>query len=382
MKTVTRVWWAYAARLMGEGALIGFAVVALVAAVFVWIARWGFEVERTTWDVVVWIILGVGTLLGALIALRRSPSRAVCRARLEDASRAGGLFLVSDYPNASTWPRPKPNLRAAIRVSPIIPRRILALLYGLALFLPLALLYPHHAVSAAKNSTVPTELLEELQTEITELMEEAPLEPEEVEVVRTEVQAQIAQVDQVGAAETVDALNRLATRLKQVSATAVQAERLNSRQMNLSATEAEKAALDLADALRKCPTYRSCRSTCTNGCACCNSCGENGTSGTNESGESVGSGGVDRGRADAPLTWGDEVALAQSAYRDEARDSVPIWDDATKVGEAMDTWESPAASTPQTPSAQPLSHAFGVGATPARILPRHRHAVKTYFSAK
>jgi hypothetical protein len=105
---------------------------------------------------------------------------------------------------------------------------------------------------------------------------------------------------------------------------------------------------------------------------------ESGESGSNEDGE-PGRGGINRGRGDAPLTWGAESLpfdrFKAQALPPGAPRSPDDWAPLVVLPGAPR--ESPAASTPA--AARQYAAAAGQNAWRRTLAPRHQSAVKKYF---
>ena len=323
----------------------------------------------------------VGILVGLLAAVRGVPARAACRALADDAAHAGGLILVEDLPGAASWPRP-----TAANVPPP-PRRLKRPLLFLALAAALCLaagFAPLPQAAAAPQPVVPVALIDAAEEEIERLAEEAELSAEELEEVREEVRRIVAAAPEAGAAETVDALARVADRLRFGTALARDAERraTEPRTAALSAAESEALQQALSETLAQSPSSDDVTAGPGQG----DGEGEGGSSGEGEGeseGENPGSGGTSRGPGAAIISWTDPVGMGASKLKDISREADPTKDESTRIGEAADEWDTSAPAAPAGP-ATGLSapRTTGAGSAVRRVLPRHREAVRRYFSTE
>ena len=352
---VRQVRLGFCAALLPRGAVWGLAAALVPCAVLLFVSRW---LQRPLPSVALLVLLAVGVLVGLLVAARGVPSRKSCRALADDVTHAGGLILVADCPGADLWPRP------ATADVPLPPRRLKRPALALA----------SAAVAGLLAATVPLQLMDAAEAEIERLAEEAELSAEELEEVRAEVQRIVEAAPNAGAADTLDAFNRVADRLRYGEALAQDAARRASEPRTAQLTAAESAALqqELSEMLANSPSGE----------------GEGEGQGQGEGqgeGEGVGpgSGGANRGRADAIISWTDPVGLGDSKLKDISREADPTKDESTRIGEALDEWDpatAPAARGTGTGLAAP--RATGAGSAVQRILPRHRDAVRRYFSTE
>lgn len=369
----------FAARLP-RGAVYGLAWALLPCAAALLLLR--LAGAAATWPPFL-AVAAVGTLAGLLAAARGVPSRAACRALADDAAHAGGLILVEELPGAADWPRP-----AAADV-PLPPRRLKRPLLFLALAAALCLaagFAPLPQAGAAPQPVVPVALIDAAEEEIERLAEEAELSAEELEEVRAEVRRIVAAAPEAGAAETVDALNRVADRLRFGTALARDAERRAAEPRRAALSAAESAALQqaLSETLAQSPSSDDVTAGPGQG----DGEGEGGSSGDGEGegeGEdgNPGSGGATRGPGAAIISWTDPVGMGASKPKDISREADPTRDESTRIGEAADEWDASAPAAPAGP-ATGLSapRTTGAGRAVRRVLPRHREAVRRYFSTE
>lgn len=364
---VRQVRLGFCAALLPRGAVWGLAAALVPCAVLLFVSRC---LHRPLPSVALLVLLAVGILVGLLVAARGVPSRKSCRALADDVTHAGGLILVADCPGADLWPRPA---TADVPLPPHRLKRPALALASAAVACLLAATVPLPK-PAETGSTVPLQLMDAAEAEIERLAEEAELSAEELEEVRAEVQRIVEAAPNAGAADTLDAFNRVADRLRYGEALAQDAARRASEPRTAQLTAAESAALqqELSEMLANSPSGE----------------GEGEGQGQGEGqgeGEGVGpgSGGANRGRADAIISWTDPVGLGDSKLKDISREADPTKDESTRIGEALDEWDpatAPAARGTGTGLAAP--RATGAGSAVQRILPRHRDAVRRYFSTE
>lgn len=366
----------FCAALLPRGAVWGLAAALVPCAVVILSARLLERPVPFVWGVAV---AALGACVGLAWAARGVPSREACRALADDAAHAGGLILVADLPGADLWPRP--NADALPRPPCRLKRPLFALGVSAALCLAAACVPLPRA--SAPQSLVPQALMEAEEEEIEQLAEEADLSAEELEEVREEVRRIVEAAPGVGAAETVDALNRVADRLRYGEALARDAARRAAEPRTARLSAAESAALQqaLSETLAQSPSSDDVTENGTG-----EGDGEGGTSqpGDGEGeGDRPGSGGATRGPGAAVISWTDPVGLGASRLKDISREADPTKDESTRIGEAADEWDSVAPAAPRGPAtclAAPRT--TGAGHAVQRVLPRHRAAVRRYFSTE
>ena len=98
-------------------------------------------------------------------------------------------------------------------------------------------------------------------------------------------------------------------------------------------------------------------------------------------GDSPGSGGVSRGRDDAPLDFGDETQLGASKLKDLAEKAGLAGNPSvTKVGESISNEDPAKRGVPSSPGARRAIGGRSQGASAGQnVLPRHRGTVKRFF---
>lgn len=369
------------AALLPRGLVWGLAGATASCALVVLLARvFAFPVPHGA------LALGVagGALVGLLFAARGVPSRKACRVLADDFSHAGGLLLVADLPGAQLWPKPD------VAEVPLPPRRLKRPLWALAgaFALCLAAAYVPLPQPGASQPVVPLALIDAEEAKIEQLAEEAELSAAELEEVREEVRRIVEAAPDAGAAETVDALDRVAERLRLGAAISQAASRRAAAPRTTYPTAAESAALQqaLSETLAQSPASNDI----TEGQGQCEGSGEGegGTSGEGAEGngegdgEGTGSGAATRGPGAAVISWTDPTGLGASKLKDISREADPTKDESTRIGEALDEWDE--STTPAATAAPPRkgglpARASGTGPAPTRVLPRHRAAVRRYF---
>lgn len=366
--------------LLPRGAVYGLAGALLPCAVLI------LSVRILDFAVPLWTYpagAALGVLIGLAVSARNVPSRAACRALADDVTHAGGLLLVADLPGADLWPKPT---SAAV---PLPPRRLKRPLQALAVSaaLCLAAAFVPLPKPSAPPPAVPLALMDAAEAEIERLAEEADLSAEELEEVRAEVQRIVEAAPTAGAAETLDALNRVADRLRLGESLAREAARRAAEPRTAYPSAAESAALqqELSETLAQSPASDDITQGQNSGQDPGD--GEGGSSGPGDGdgqGEEPGSGGADRGPGAAVISWTDPTGLGASTLKDISREADPTRDESTRIGEVEDEWDAPAAPASDRRAAPGLSapRTTGTGASAQRVLPRHRDAVRRYFSTE
>ena len=369
------------------GALDGSAIGAACAAGLLLVAR-AFWAPMPPIAYAVLAAVPMGALLGALLALRRTPSRAACAALTEDATHAGGLFLVADLPGADAWSTPAPVLPA---LPTLPPRRWQRLLVSL-LFLGAVLVAPASWFAAAATTpphTLP-DLTVDVKQQLDDLAQEDELPPEDLDELKEEVAriAEAATATDPGA--TLDALARLEQRIEALrDLRAADQKRLTDSKPPESLALAAEANLALRQMIddsgwgttiggeeRKPETGRGDGDGDGDGDDDCDGDGE---------GEGPGSGAPTRGRADAPMKWTkNPTALGDAKYDDKSIKAKPTKSDGViTVGESISP-DDPAKFTPAR-SASGTTRLGGKaeGASRQQIVsPRHRGTVKRFFDTE
>ena len=160
---------AFIRALAAEGALSGL-LWGCAASAFAVLALRALSLHAPGWTPAVLAAIPIASFAGALLALRRLPSRGACAALTEDATHAGGLLLVEGMPGADAWKRPEP---VAAKVSVSLRPRLFALIPALAALVA-AFMVPKGWFAAAE-APVPKvfpDITADIRNEIEELREE------------------------------------------------------------------------------------------------------------------------------------------------------------------------------------------------------------------
>lgn len=325
-------------------------------------------------------LLPLGALVGAIVALRRTPSEAALAALTDDASHAGGLVLVQDLPGSDRWPRPAVT-------APVVPCALLRPAIRLvfpALALTVAFLAPANWFES--NTTAPTvfpDVMAPIRNELAEIRAEELLPPAEIEAVETELRRIEAAANPLKPGETLDAVDRLAERLNALlDLNEATVRRLTADSRELAAfANADKLAEQFKEMLASAPSsedtmkdYRVCHSGQGEG--------EGGGEGEGEDEDGKpGSGAATRGRGDAPMDWTKQSEMLDSEFKDQARAAKSAKGrDVVKLGESVDD-DDPVRHAVRTGggvSTEVRGRATGVSVSRS-VLPRHRTAVKRFF---
>lgn len=368
----------YRLHLVVEGVVLGLTVGAVLAAV-VHLLGHAFRPELSPWAELILILISL--LSVPFFILRHIPSRATCAARIDDASHAGGLVLVSEMPGSEDWPLPPLH-------QPAIPKawRKRMPSCGLAvLSLFVVLLLPDAWFASSESAPTPpalTEVTAELKNEIEDLLEQNELPADELEALREELARVEESADATDPAATLDAVERLDAQLKallDLNAETLKRLRTDAAKPNALALspETQQAFKDMIAQSGMGVSLRGEESPEE---------GEGQGEGEGEGqGEMPGSGGVGRGRDDAPMKWGAESEMNESQFADRTQDITPVNTDLVKVGESISP-ENPTVDTTSQPPrhAQPSASASShPGLTRhTRISPRHRGTVKRFFETE
>lgn len=380
---------AFRADLLAGGALRGLALGAGIAACGLLAAR-AFLSPLPPAALAVLAAVPVCVAACALRALSRAPTRAKCLALVEDASHAGGLVLAENLPGADKWPRPE-------TVAPEIPST-----WRRALPAALVSLVALAAVSAAPDGWFAAgtrqpalsfpDVTAEIKNEIEELKEEEALDDEELEALKEELERIEKTADPSAPGETLDAIDAVREKLAALLDIDKQAAKkllpkhssFPSLASSPDSAEQLKKMLEESSA-GKCP---NCGKTLGEGEGECNGkcCGDgdgdgDGNGDGDGDGDKPGSGGVSRGRGDAPLRFDKEAELGNSKLKDVA-EKAELSDKAseTKIGESISE-ENPADNAPHAaPGARRGIGGRNSGTSSGQtVLPRHRGTVKRFF---
>lgn len=169
-------------------------------------------------------------------------------------------------------------------------------------------------------------------------------------------------------------------------------ERLRNADALAAGKLAKLADLRLVDPerLRKCRGGECRGGSCTNATACAAAL-EDMLSGNDECAEAAamlaacarpGTGGISRGRGDAPLTWTDPASRGNAGFRDEALspNRLPDASQSQLQGLSASAPEVSDTAATVTPGALADGGTATGTITPAALLPRHREAVRRYFN--
>ena len=429
---------AFRRDLLARGALRGVAIGAAVAACGLLAAR-AFLSPLPPAAFAMFAAVPICALACALFALRRAPSRAMCLALVEDASHAGGLILSKDVPGAEKWPRPVP---AAPYVPSTWRRAIPGAIAALAALAAVAAAPDDWFAAGAPQPPAPafpavtTEIKNELATVSPTYAAELRTEGfgeglQDVFERRADIlegvlngidtadwdpavdpalPANYSAADRAGKAACKKALQEELDRIEKEADPSAPGETLDAvdavrekldalLDMNAEAakhllpennTFASLATLtNGAEQLKKmleessegrCPhcgrKLGEGEDECSGDCCAC----EESKDGDGD-GDSHGSGGVSRGRDDAPLDFGDETQLGASKLKDLAEKAGLAGNPSvTKVGESISNEDPAKRGVSSSPGARRAIGGRSQGASAGQnVLPRHRGTVKRFF---
>ena len=349
---------AFRRDLLARGALRGVAIGAAVAACGLLAAR-AFLSPLPPAAFAMFAAVPICALACALFALRRAPSRAMCLALVEDASHAGGLILSKDVPGAEKWPRPVPaapdDWFAAGAPQPPAPA------------------FP--------------DVTTEIKNELAELEEAKTLDAEEIKALQEELDRIEKEADPSAPGETLDAVDAVREKLDALLDMNAEAAKHLLPENNTFASLA--TLTNGAEQLKKmleessegrCPhcgrKLGEGEDECSGDCCAC----EESKDGDGD-GDSHGSGGVSRGRDDAPLDFGDETQLGASKLKDLAEKAGLAGNPSvTKVGESISNEDPAKRGVSSSPGARRAIGGRSQGASAGQnVLPRHRGTVKRFF---
>ena len=355
-------------------------------------------------------------------ALRRAPTLEQCRARLDAASRAGGLVLCAGLPGADAWPAPSTESVPEPVYSPGIHRLLLPL--G-ACLVAVSLLLPDSLFRRALPRT-PTPGLSPLvaaqEEKIEDLLAQDLIPPEEAASLREWLEQLADNPEALSSPATLEALDHLSADLDRRAAAAAAASAAGTAQPMAEAPSIAPQIDSLDSDARKLleslaaldPTDPRCSTgTCDNAKealeqllkenaeqlaqeqALCQKCGQPGCKGHGEGegfgegfgegedeNEGVGSGDTTRGPGSAELVYGLPIETRDGADKDHAlRSSAP---NANPNDTALVGLSASAPNAPDTPANTAPGALSGSGAPSgtthsAPSLPRHQSTIREYF---
>ncbi len=396
------------------------------------------------WPHVLWLALGAIPVAGAAgwLIQRERFTRLESVAMLDRKLNAGGLLMTLSEAPDDVWAQRLPQLESEWRdslprVRPVRFARYLSLplLFAVgACFVPLREAKSEPVVPNLAGQQASQEL-----ADLLEVVEEAPvLEEEDKQELREEIELLIEETEQTPLThekwETLDALReRLKTQVDAASITASNAHNAVvalSDGTNLSPERMGQLEQDVLEALRKmsdagafksaassmkgqlqdllkqgslrlskdpsareqqladlqeflkseCDKLGQCRGKCQGG----NSSSEGlGNTPGAKPGSKPGRGGINRGRGDAEMTWGDESDEAGTKFKEVALPPGFFDDSETEtVGTSLTVPEVDPAATAPRGARRSNSSASGSDTWNRPLRPRHRNIVRKYFDAQ
>ncbi len=363
---------AYVRALAAEGALLGGLWGCFAAAAAVLALR-ALLHPAPAWTPALLAAIPSASLAGALLALRRTPSRGACAALTEDATHAGGLLLVEDMPGADAWKRPVP---VAAEVPVRLRRHIFKFIPAFAAII-LAFALPADWFAAAVPPAPRTfpDITADIRNEIEDIREDESLEPETIEKLADELKRIEAAANPSEPGETIDA----AERLREKVATLLE---LNSETLKRISQDADmlKQAIQDPEAAKD---FQKMLDESSSG-----SCPK----GEERPGEKMelalmgtgpGAGSPDRGRGDAEMSWTDPSKLGDSRYDDRGRKLKPGENaEVVKVGESISEEDPTLKGTPAARPATAIGGRSSGTSVNRTVAPRHRGTVKRFFETE
>ena len=365
---------AYRRALAAEGAFLGALFGGACAAAAVLAVR-ALAHPAPAWTPALVLAVPFASIAGALLNLRRTPSRGACAALTEDATHAGGLLLVGDLPGAEAWPRPAP-------VAAEVPGRIrrhLPKCIPVAAALAFAFAAPAGWFAAATPPAATRkfpDVTADLRNALDDVREEELLDPATAEELAEELKRIEASADPSDPGAALDAADRLRERMAALlELNDASLKRVSKDKDALAQVAADpEAAKEFEKMLEE-----SGAGSCPNGEE------RPGAPGEGE-GEKMGAGAgePERGRGDAKMSWGNPAQLGDSNYKDTPTEAKPGDNpDEEKVGESI-SQEDPAANAPlaeRGASAAPGGRPAGASVSRS-VAPRHRGTVKRFFDTE
>ncbi len=363
---------AFIRALAAEGALSGL-LWGCAAAAFAVLALRALSLHAPGWTPAVLAAIPIASFAGALLALRRLPSRGACAALTEDATHAGGLLLVEGMPGADAWKRPEP---VAAKISVSLRPRLFALIPALAALVA-AFMVPKGWFAAAESPApkVFPDITADIRNEIEDLREEETLEPETVEELAEELKRIEESADPTDPGAALDAAERL--REKIASLLDLNSETVKRLAQNPDALARLAIDGDAAKDFQK-MLDESCAGSCPNG---------EERPGEPCEGEGCeygpGAGAPERGRGDAEMSWTNPSELGDSSLDDRATEVRPGENaEEGKIGESISE-EDPTAhgAAAKRGAAQIGGRSTGTSVNRS-VAPRHRGTVKRFFETE
>lgn len=363
---------AFIRALAAEGALSSL-LWGCVASAFAVLALRALSLHAPVWTPAVLAAIPIASLAGALLALRRLPSRGACAALTEDATHAGGLLLVEGMPGADAWKSPEP---VAAKVSVSLRPRLFALIPALAALVA-AFMVPKGWFAAAESPApkVFPDITADIRNEIEDLREEETLEPETVEELAAELKRIEESADPTDPGAALDSAERL--REKIASLLDLNSETVKRLAQNPDALARLAIDGDAAKEFQK-MLDESCAGSCPNG---------EERPGEPCEGEGCeygpGAGAPERGRGDAEMSWTNPSELGDSSLDDRATEVRPGENaEEGKIGESISE-EDPTAhgAAAKRGAAQIGGRSTGTSVNRS-VAPRHRGTVKRFFETE
>lgn len=363
---------AFIRALAAEGALSGL-LWGCAASAFAVLALRALSLHAPGWTPAVLAAIPIASFAGALLALRRLPSRGACAALTEDATHAGGLLLVEGMPGADAWKRPEP---VAAKVSVSLRPRLFALIPALAALVA-AFMVPKGWFAAAESPApkVFPDITADIRNEIEELREEETLEPETVEELAEELKRIEESADPTDPGAALDSAERL--REKIASLLDLNSETVKRLAQNPDALARLAIDGDAAKEFQK-MLDESCAGSCPNG---------EERPGEPCEGEGCeygpGAGAPERGRGDAEMSWTNPSELGDSSLDDRATEVRPGENaEEGKIGESISE-EDPTAHGAAAKRGEAQIGGRSTGTSVNRsVAPRHRGTVKRFFETE
>ena len=360
--------------LAAEGLLIGGLCGCFVSAATVLALR-ALLHPTPAWTPVALALIPLGSLAGALLALRRTPSRDACAALTEDATHAGGLLLVEGLPGADAWKRPAPAPVAAevpVRIRRHLLKSVLAVVA-----LIIAFIVPASWFASAAPSTPRAfpDITADIRNEIEDIREEESLEPETIEELAEELKRIEAAADPSDPGTAIDAAERLRERVAALL-------ELNSETLKRVVQDSDALARiandpEAAEEFQK-MLNESCAGSCPNGeeRPGCEGVGEG-------EGEGEGTGSPERGRGDAEMSWTDPSDLGESKYNDSTKELKPSKNaEEGKLGESISQEDPTAKGEAARRGAAAIGGRSAGTSIKRTVAPRHRGTVKRFFETE